>query len=418
LSRPARALPLVLIACLALAAAPGARAESLLELLPPGEPLLPLDAHAIALGGAAEARWDLESGLPANPAQLVGIDGVSFATVLQVRRGLRDLAGPGADWDETRQDFPAFQISAALPRGLRLGIGYRADLRSRGSYHYSVPFPLEGETQHYVVRYAQSGGLSRFPFSLALPLGERYRAGVGLNLYRGNLSQEWTYDFPNPTSGDPDLGYQDRKVRRQASWYGTGLALGLQAQPLDPATVFSLRWDGGADLRGDAQEETAGEDDVRVSRVDGRMPARWALGAARRLPRGALGSVQWEHEAWTDYRAPAGSAKLSDVDRLCLGLEWFWGQAPAPGREGRQLPLRLGLRRGNWPAADPISGAEVTETTVSLGTGFDLPAGRGSLDLAFYWQALGMDAGESERRFGLALSLRTTETWSRRAQPF
>ena len=403
---------------LALAAVPSARAESLLELLPPGEPLLPLDAHAIALGGAAEARWELESGLPSNPAQLMAIEGVSFATVLQVRRGLRDLPGDGADWDETRQDFPAFQISAALPRGLHLGLGYRGDLRSRGAFSTSVPYELEGTIDHYAVHYTQSGGLSRFPISLAMQLGEHYRAGVGLNLYRGNLSQEYIYDFPNATSGDPDLGYQDRKVRRQASWYGTGLALGLQARPLGAATVFSLRWDGGAGLSGDAEEETAGETDLALATLDGRMPARWAIGAARQLPYGATLSLQWEHEGWAGYAAPLSGSELADVDRLCLGLEWLWGETGSGARSQRPLPLRLGLRRGNWPAPDPLTGSEVVETTFALGTGLDLPAGRGSLDFAFFWQQLGVDGGEGERRLGLALSLRTTETWSRRTQPY
>ncbi len=402
----------------ALAAAPGARGESLLELLPPGEPLVPLDAHAIALGGASEARWELESGLPSNPAQLVAIEGVSFATVLQLRRGLRDLPGEGPDWDETRQDFPAFQISASLPRGLRLGLGYRADLRSRGAYGFTVPFALDGAIDHYAVDYTQSGGLSRFPISLAMPLGENYRAGIGLNLYRGNLTQEWAYDFPNAVSGDSDLGYQDRKVRRQASWSGTGLVCGLQARPLGPATVFSLRWDSGADLNGDSQIETAGEADLESMQLDGRMPARWALGAAQRLPRGAIVSLQWEHEAWANYAAPLAVRDLADVDRLSLGLEWLWGEAGRGARAQRQLPLRLGLRRGNWPAPDPLTGSEVVETTFALGSGVDLPAGRGSLDLTFFWQQLAVEGGEGERRFGFALSLRTTETWSRRTQPY
>jgi hypothetical protein len=402
---------------LALAAAPVvARAESLLELLPPGEPLLPMDAHVIALGGAAEARWELESGLPSNPAQLMAIEGVSFATVLQLRRGLRDLAGEQADWDETRQDFPAFQISATLPRGVHLGLGYRADLRSRGAYSLTVPFTLDaGLTQHYALHYTQSGGLSRFPLSVALQLGEDYRAGIGLDLCRGSLSQEWVYDFPNAQSGDADLGYQDRRVRRQASWYGTGLVLGLQARPLGAATVFSLRWEGGSDLSGDSQIETAGESDLELATLGGRMPARWAVGTARHLPRGTTVSLQYEHEAWASYEAPLPGSPLADVDRLCLGVEW---QGEAGARGARRPPLRLGLRLGNWPAPDPVTGSEVRETSLSLGTGFDLPAGRGSLDVAGFWQQLGMDGGESERRLGLALSLRTSETWTRRTQPY
>lgn len=419
--RPHRRLLALLVAlasvqALALAAPVGA--ESLLELLPPGEPLLPLDAHAIALGGAAEARWDLESGLPANAAQLMAIDGVSFATVLQMRRGLRDLPG-GLRWDETRQDFPAFQISAALPHGLRLGIGYRGDLRSRGAYSLTVPYDLDdGLTDHYALDYVQDGSLSRFPVSLAFAPHERYRVGLGLNLYRGSLNQEWLYDFPAGTSGDPDLGYQDRKVRREGSWRGTGLALGLQAQPLGPATTFSLRLDGGADLKGSSRIETAGETDLSESTLSGELPLRWALGVAQRLPQGVALSLQWDHEAWSDYAAPLAGADLRDVDRLALGLEWTGRENAAAGRATRRLPLRLGLRVGDWPGPDALGGKAVRETLLSAGTGIDLPAGRGSLDLAAFWQRLAIDGGDSERRFGLALSLRTTEPWTRRTQPF
>ena len=412
----ARIRAAALFACLC--AATVARAESLFELTPPGEPLLALDAHAIALAGASEARWHLESGLPSNPAQLVAIDGVSFATVIQWRRGLRDLEGAGANWDETRQDFPAFQISAAFPRGIRFGAGYRADLRSRGAFSSTVPIDLEGNTDSYRLAFSQDGGLSRFPLSLAMPLGERTRLGIGLNLYRGNRNQEWLFDFPNASSGDPDQGYQDRRVRRQARWHGKGLALGLQSRPLGPRAAFSLRWEAGADLEGEARTETAGETDVELVALSGRMPSRWALGCAFELAKGGIASLQWEHEAWSDYEAPLPAATLQDVDRVALGLEWLLGGPSRPGHRRQPLPLRLGVRHGRWPAPDPVTGGEVMETTLGLGTGIDVQSGRGSLDLALFWQHLGVDGGAGERRFGLALSLRTSEHWSRRTQPY
>lgn len=404
-------LALSLLLCLVLPAG----AESLFELSPPGEPLLPMDAHALALGGAAEGRWELESGLPSNPAQLLAIDGVTFATVIQLRRGLRKLEG--VDWDETRQDFPAFQISAALPWNLRLGLGFRADLRSRGSFGYSVPFELEGDTDAYQVLYDQDGGLNRFPVSLALPLGSKHRLGLSLNLYRGNLNQEFTFDFPNVLSGDPDLGYQDRRVRRRARWDGTGLAIGVQSHPFGSRATFSARWEGSADLEGESQEETAGEDDLELSPLAGRMPGRWALGFAFKLPQGGLASLQWEHEDWAEYESPLPAESLKDVDRIGLGLEWLWGES-GRGRRHSQFPIRLGLRRADWPGKDPVSGGEITETTFSLGTGFDVQDGKGSVDLTLYWQQLDVDGAEGERRLGLALSLRTSERWQKRTQPF
>ncbi len=412
-----RLLRFLSLSLLILASAAPAVAESLLELAPPGEPLLPLDAHSLALGGAAESRWRLESGLPANPAQLVAMDGVTFATVIQLRRGLRELED--ADWDETRQDFPAFQVSAALPWDLRLGLGYRADLRSRGSFSYSVPFDLDLAGDSYQVLYEQDGGLSRFPISLARGIGARHRVGIGLNLYRGNQNQEYIFDFPNVSGGDPDLWHQDRKVRRKARWAGTGLVLGLQSRPLGPLATFSARWESGADLEGESQEETAGEDDLELLALAGHIPGRWALGVAFQLPLGGLASLQWEHENWADYDSPLPAEILRDVDRIGLGFEWLWGQS---GRRGtkphRQFPIRMGLRRSNWPVNDPLSGGEITETTWSLGSGFDIQNGRGSVDFTLFFQQLAVDAAQGERRLGLALSLRTSEHWRKRTQPF
>lgn len=407
---------LILAILFTLVAAPPVSGESLLELAPPGEPMLPYDAHTLALGGAAESRWHLESGLPSNPAQLVAIEGITFSTVIQVRRAFRELEG--GEWDETRQDFPAFQISASLPWNLRLGAGFRSDLRARGSFSEFVAMDLGSYGSGYTRSYSQSGGLSRFPLSLAMPIGDTHRIGVGLNLYRGNRNQEWVFDFPGATSGDPDLGYQDRRVRQKARWAGTGFVLGAQSRLFDARATVSARWEGPADLAGDVEGETAGEDDLEVDEITGRMPARWALGFAFKLPAGGLASVQWEHEAWGDYSAPLPSASLSDVNRYGLGLEWLWGEAGRPGRRHRQFPVRLGLRRGNWPASDPVTGGEITETTFSLGTGFDVQEGKGSVDLTFYWQQIAVDGDEGERRLGLALSLRTSERWKKRTQPF
>jgi len=406
---------LLLSILLPLTACP-ALGESLLELSPPGEPMLPYDAHTLALGGAAESRWHLESGLPSNPAQLVAIDGITFSTVIQVRRGFRALEG--TDWDETRQDFPAFQISASLPWNLRLGAGFRSDLRARGSFSQYVPMDLGTYGDGYTRTYSQDGNLSRFPLSFAMPIGDSHRIGLGVNLYRGNRNQEWVFDFPGATSGDPDLGYQDRRVRRKAHWAGTGFVVGGQSRLFDARAPVSARWEGPAALTGEAENETAGEDDLEITDLEGRMPSRWALGFAFKLPRGGLASLQWEREAWSQYEAPLSSATLSDVDRLGLGLEWLWGEKGRPGRRHRQFPVRLGLKRCNWPAPDPVSEGEVTETTFSMGTGFDVQEGKGSVDLTLYWQRIDVDGAEGERRLGLALSLRTSERWQKRTQPF
>jgi hypothetical protein len=400
---------LVLLAALALASS--AAAESLWEMALPGEPMIPLDAHSLALGGATHARWDFKSGLPENPAQLAGLDGVTFSTVIQLRRAQRDIAGE--TWDETRQDFPGFQVSATLPGGLSLGAGYRAALRARGSFRETRYL----EDFSYDLHYDQEGTLNRFPIDLALDLGSQLRLGAGLTLHRGKLEQEWIFDFPSDPFADSDFEYQDRRVRRQAEWRGTSPILGLQARPLDRLGA-SFYWEGEASLSGEERIETAGEDDVETRMLAGRMPARWAAGLAWRLRPQILLSAQWDHEDWSQYESPLPIEDLYDVDRYSLGLEWTRKPERSDRRRHYSYPLRLGLRLGNQPRPDPLGGGKVEERLIALGTGIAVQEGRGAVDLTLYWQQYNVDDGEGETRWGLALGLRTSEIWKKRSMPF
>ncbi|MBN2170295.1 MAG: hypothetical protein JW819_03110 [Candidatus Krumholzibacteriota bacterium] len=407
--RAAFGLALILLAALPA----GGRAESIWEMGTPGEPLLPLDAHSLALGGAAEARWDLESGLPANPAQLLALEGFTFSTVIQLRRAWRDLGG-GATWDETRQDFPAFQVVLPMPHGLRLGLGYRADTRSRGSF--SLPVDI-GEVV-YELDYYQEGGLHRFPLSLAWEPTDRLRLGLAASLLRGKLEQEWIYDFPDVSVYDnPDLHYRDRRVRRLGRWHGTGAILGLQAR-LPRGVQASLRYETAADLTGEERLETAGVDATAVRPLSGHMPAAWGVGLAAPFGDALILSLQWSYTDWDTYLSPLPADPLADVSRAALGLEYLIRRERRRPLPPRVIPIRLGLRLGRLPRPDPLSGERVDELLLSLGTGVDVQEGRGSIDLAFFWQQLSVDGGGGESRWGLALSLRTSEIWMKRTTPF
>ncbi len=402
----------VLISILLLLVSGQAVAESVGELRHPGLPLLPIDAHSLALGGAAEARWGLLSGLPSNPAQMLALDGVTFSTVLQLRTASSNREGN--DWSESRQDFPAFQVTAALPRGFRLGAGFRADLRSRGSFDQAVELPELSYTQSF----SQEGGLHRFPLTLAFPIGTKLRLGLGLSLYKGNLNQEWSWHSFRDLDGLYDGSYAERKIRRQASWHGTGLMLGVQARPL-PALGVSLRWEGPADLTGTESQETAGEDDATDLTLDGHMPGRWGVGLSLKLPADGHASLQWDHEDWDSYEPPITSSELQSSDRFGFGLEWMLGKRTGRRNKQRGIPLRFGLRFGDLPATDPLVGGEVTERMLGLGTGFEIQSGRGSVDVTFFMQQLrDADGSTLEDRWGFALSLRTSEIWKKRRQPF
>ncbi|MCP4548257.1 MAG: hypothetical protein GY835_17490 [bacterium] len=388
-----------------------ANAESPWEIRLPGEPLLPLDAHSLALGGATEARWDIKGGLPANSAQIANLDGFTFATVLQWRQASRTLAA-GESWSETRQDFPAFQISANLPKGIRLGIGFRADMRARGSF--TLPM-IQIEGQDCEQSYTQKGGYHRFPLSIAMPIGDKVRLGLGVSLVRGHLNQEWYFRFPDAlVYENPELGFVNRSARRLASWHGTSFNAGLLVRPLKWLSV-SGRLESACDVNGDNTIQTAGIESEEVDPISGRMPARWGLGLAGNLGDSGILSVQWDHEEWADCEMPVGDIDLLNVDRIAAGFEWIFRYGY---RNKKETPLRIGFRSSNHPGPDPFTRAEINEKFYSIGTGINLRDGRGSVDLTLFLQNLTVAGGETEKRIGVALSVRTSEIWTKRTTPF
>jgi len=373
-----------------------------------------MDASKLALGGAGESRWDLQDGLPTNPALLAGLDGVTFSTVLQFRQARRD-SGVGT-WKENRQDFPAFQFTLAFPAGWRLGLGYRARLRNRGSYSLSermIDLP-EGESDwdgRYELDLVQEGGLSSFPISLAWQASPRLRLGLALSLLRANLFQEWSYRFPEGS------GLYDRKVKRQADWHGSAVDFGAQAR-LGSNWGLSLLYRGGSDLSGLNRIEIAGQAGAADSSLAGSYPASWSAGLTWASGRRIMLSAAWNHLAWSRYRSPIPSEELQDVDQLSLGLEWRWIRPRKGLRSEQSLPFRFGFRLGKFPGTDPLLGGELREKLLSLGTGFKVQGGKGSLDLAVFLQGLDSGGLPAETRWGLALSLRTSEKWKRRTLPY
>ncbi len=391
-----------------------AAAESPLELSQPGEPLLTMDAAALALGGAGEARWDLQSGLPDNPALLAGLDGVTFSTVLQFRQSRRDTSG--TLWTENRQDFPAFQFTLALPANWRLGLGYRSALRSRGSYTLDalmedLPDDDTDWDGSYELNLRQEGGLGAFPLSVAWQQGDRLRLGLAVSLLRANLLQEWTYSFPDSSE------VYDRKVKREADWNGTRIDAGLQAR-LGKGLSVSLLYRSGCDLEGLSVVQIAGQTDTEETNLAGSYPASWSTGLSWAPGKRNVISLGWEHLSWSEYESPIESESLYDVDRFSLGYEWKWIRPRKGLRPERRIPFRVGIRLGKFPGAEPLLGGEVIEKLYSFGTGFTVQDGKGSVDLAVFLQDLDAGDAASETRWGIALSLRTSEKWKRRTLPY
>lgn len=391
-----------------------AMGESPLELSQPGEPLLTMDAVNLALGGSGEARWNTQSGLPSNPALLAGLNGVTFSTVIQFRQSRRDTVG--GTWTENRQDFPAFQFTLALPAGWRLGLGYRSMLRSRGSYtldrvlddYVDDSSDWEGD---YELNLRQEGGVSTFPISVAWQSNDRLRVGLALSMLRANLFQEWSYSFPDSSE------VFDRKVKREADWHGTAIDVGLQAR-LGKGVDLSLLYRSGANLSGLSAVQIAGQTHVEESSLRGSYPASWSTGLSWSPGPSNTLSVGWEHLSWSEYDSPIESESLYDVDRFSMGYEWKWIRPRKGLRPERRIPFRVGFRYGRFPGEEPVLGGIVREMIYSFGTGFRVQEGKGSVDLAVFMQNLDAGGTASETRWGLALSLRTSEKWKRRSLPY
>jgi hypothetical protein len=399
------AAALVAGASLLLAVVPGAGAgESVFSLQFLGYRVESPDPRARGLGALGVALDDAQTALSLNPASLAALRSMTLSLM---GGGIRRTSRDGT-LEEQRNDTSFPHVRAALPvsRNVVLSLGAMT-LR-----HYRSGFTLP-ETNVAAVAYhydfEREGSLYEFPLGIAAALRPWLHVGATLDVVLGTVDETWT------TKSDSLLAL---RTRRRDSFDGVGMTLGCIAQPL-PRLRLGVSWSPGVRL--DVTTRTTIEDSrigvvsaLRDTSVEdtANLPGTIRLGAAAELGRAWLLTGDWQWRDWTDFDGRLyGAESVGTESRAGGGVEYHPRAAGLAGR----LAYRLGVSRSTWPQR--LGGDPVHETTVHLGTGFNLRADTGRLDLALEYTRAGDLArnGYEENRWSFWLGLNGQEIWRRKS---
>lgn len=374
----------VLLALLGLA--PGSlEAQSLFSVGGLGVPVEGLDARARALGS-------IGLGLPGfslyqyDPAGSAGVPAPLIQASMQPTWG---TVGEG----ENQQDFRTTRfphIALAYPVGLygTAFVSYSGYLDQRWRLFQESVQNLGGEPVTVTDDFESNGGIASFTVGWAQQIGESFGVGISAGLYTGRLRRKLTRTFESEAfGGDIDPYILD------GEWTTTGplATLGVRWDPWEIIRVAaSVEWSG--DLKVEPQKGT----ERGAQTVD--IPLVYRIGASASLTPTLALVGGFSYQDWEGVGTGLGAAARP-------GSELSWGSGlefTGASLFSRELPLRLGYRRSDFPFQ--FEGEEVKESYFAFGLGYvfarsddyptaliDLTMERGrreaGVDLEEFWRA-------------------------------
>ncbi len=310
-----------------------------------------------AMGGSTSlfdaASSQGEASLTAVQTLMAGIH------ALQENRTVNNPAGSG----QVRNfRFPVFHLSGPIKHwGVWLG--------ASGSTYTNHDFGVAVEDSVFTRgawvattdTLVATGGLNDLKFAVAVETGTSWSVGAALHVISGSTRNRVRRIFA-------DSSYRSFRDSTEFSFTGFGVSASAIGQLSRSVSVaLSIRTDGTAKAR---------RDSTGVGTLD--LPWTFAAGLrwrnSPRLTLAAQGTYQTWSGANSDLLAVGGNGAKNT---LSVGIGAEYG---AVGGESTSLPLRAGLRYGQFPfPLFPNTQAE--ELVASLGTGLRLASNRASIDL-------------------------------------
>ncbi|MBN1164028.1 MAG: hypothetical protein JXB45_05595 [Candidatus Krumholzibacteriota bacterium] len=357
-------------------------------------------ARSVALGYSALALPDTNNAITMNTASLADLTSVTFS--LYEVLGMSSVGYGEKKVDQNRFQLPSALLAVPLRKGLVLGLGYRTRFSGRGDFAFRrsvTDSPALWEV------YKLHSSLFSVPFSLSGKVGDWLKLGGELQIDRGGIKDEVAVLIPRE---DYRTVYSFRNRRFSAtSWAGF-----LQLQ-VHPRVSLGIGYDGQVEY---SVEERIDYDYVALDSTaswDFTLPAAFSAGiAVNILSRWYISSTFWMRDAPYPSGYKQFEGILSDERLLAFGIE---RQAEAEGGFFSRVPLRLGYYENRWHLQFP-AGEQVISRFFTLGSGYPMPGGPGSLDFVCEFGKIGSvdrnRVDETVFRFGLSLSV--SEKWSRR----
>ena len=242
------------------------------------------------------------------------------------------------------------------------------------------------------------------PFELGVRVTPKLRVGGGMLLERGTIRQRYEADL----SSDLENPREVKEDTHRALAFRLAVAV-HDVGPLSIAGTYVPQHDADVDVSVRGIALGANSDFERTET----RPGRWSVGAKVDLWNGWSVGADTEYEEWSQYEgrafvdAEGNPDFLQDELTLRGGIE----REARRGPTGWRTPLRLGYywRRLNYE----LGGNDVTEWSVTLGTGIPFRTGRARADIMVGYGKMGsLDLnGAQEDVFRITFSVTGAERW-------
>lgn len=367
-----------LLTCALLGAwASPAVAQSLLARQGLGHVIDAVDARARGLGGVGLGLSGINLSL-VNPASVAGVPAPAFLVGFQFDRIDASVGAQAAEGQLPR--FPV--IHAALPLGERwaVSVGYGAFLDQSWAVETQDSLPgLRGQQTLVSDRFASRGGVSRLRAGVARTFGERFAAGLAVDVFTGSVQDSAVRVFPDTLTG---LFLGEAVSVAERGYGGVGFAAGVRWSPSE-ALGLAAAVSGGGRLRAES-----GTGDRSYA-----LPLSASLGASGRVAQRTLVAASTSWTGWMktaeDLAQPVESRNVWSAS---AGVEH-----ELEGRDERGFPLRLGGRYATLPFAWTGS-SFASERALTGGLGARLAGGAARVDFGVErgWRDAGASVFEED----------------------
>jgi len=265
------------------------------------------------------------------------------------------------------------------------------------------------------VQFEREGSVFKVPLGVSWRATPMLAGAVSLNLERGSMRETMADYFNTPLSSTGVPTYRSVLAVAEDQFTGTSLTLGALLTPRTDLRL-GVTWTGEHTVSATRKTEVGGVAERITNEFEITRPAELAVGVSAGLGGRWEAGADLRRQDWTRMVAPANWLAQPDwQDELVEEVEFGFGleRRRANERHGgwANLPVRVGASWHRWPYR--VGGQEVTERSLSVGTGFPLRGDGGNLDVALTYGLIG-DEGEnglSTSYLRLAVSVTGLEAW-------
>lgn len=345
---------------------------------PPGQ----LSTRALGAGGATAEADPLS---PINPASIINWGG--SAVFFQADPEFRTVTTGDVVQRTTTARYPLTMGSLSLGPRVALALSASTLLDRTWATSEVGSIDVSGTPLQATTRYSSEGAINDIRLAGAYAVRPWLRVGLGAHAFTGRNMLQVFSQFLDSTAFTPIVS------GTVISYGGNALSAGAEARIGRAWSVAGSARAGGT--------ISAQRNDSTLSRAD--VPSRFGVGVAYLGIRGASLGIRASHEGWSSL-AGLGGAGFAARDAWDLGAG---ADVPGPRFGNNAVQLRAGIRRRTLPFE--AAGEQVSESSLTFGTGTAFANGRVFGDLAVARSARNVPSGEATERawtFSLGLAVK------------